>query len=277
VIEQPAALRPSAPSASPFQAADADAAERDRLVLIETNRALLGRTLQYVKGQLDMMGLQRAQSVLRGVREEWMALGHFGPLFEQAQEKPVELVIRKLSDDEEVEIQRRAEASAHGFDGDFDFLDEECDDETDEHAGPAAASQPVYMPSVQSLKGGSGVGTSQEGSPAYTGGPGNSCGGGAGQTGSSADRQAEANQRWLTRFTLPSDPPLPARDDFRDWLRTLVDRYGRVTLRDLLQALGATDPAICESRDKEFLIAQILRWTDGDPSKLLAFVVDGTA
>jgi hypothetical protein len=266
---QPAVQPPTRP-ASLFQPADAEAAEHDRIVLIEANRALLGRALQYLKGALDMMGLQRAQGILRGVREEWMALGHFGPLFEQAEEKPTELVIRRLSDEEEAEIQRQVEEDAAGFNGDFDSLRRRLDEGDDADAPP-----PFIRSTGSAIRSGSGAGSSQEGSSAHMGGAGNSYGGSAGLTGSPS--QAEADRRWLTRFTLPSDPPLPAREEFRDWLRALADRYGRVTLRDLLRALGATDPVICEARDKEYLIAQILRCTGGDPTKLMPFVVEGSA
>jgi hypothetical protein len=259
-----------------LEAADADAAERDRLVLIEANRGLLARTLMYLKGAVDLMGLQRAQSVLRGVREEWMTLGHFEPLFEQAKEKPTELIIRRLTDEEEAEIRRQAEESASGFDGDLRSLWRPKEKATESNADTETGSSlSSARPSGSSTGSGSAAGNSEEGRSAHIGGAGNNYGGSAGQTGSPS--QAEADRRWLTRFTLPADPPLPAREEFRDWLRTLAGRYGSVTLRDLLRALGATDPAICDTRDKEYLIAQILRCTGGDPTRLTPFVVEGTA
>jgi hypothetical protein len=164
-----------------------------------------------------------------------MSLGHFGPLFEQAEEKPTVLEIRRLTDEEEAEIQRQAEEAAGGFDGDLAFL-RRRHDEGDDQDGEYAPPPPFVRSSGSAVKGGSGAGSSQEGSPAHMSGAGNSYGGSAGQIGSPS--QADADRRWLTRFTLPSSMPLPAQSEFRDWLHGLAHRHGNVTLQQLLQALG---------------------------------------
>jgi hypothetical protein len=225
-----------------------DDAERDYLILVQSHRVLLTQTLQSMKNPMDAIGRQRVVMTLKAIREELWNLGYLQIGLEQ---KVPELVIRVLTPEEEIEIQRKANGE-----------NEDQATPSDSAGALQRHEEETAIPEARrSLN-----------EMATNGNhPGNSSGGslgnsGGGSPGNSDPQTTRGHVR--TSFTLPRNMSLPDPSAFRTWLEALAHKFGNVTLCQLTGALTGDEPPPEQYRDRPFLIARILTITGANPERL---------